>query len=200
LSLPDISNLPWRVQPAGLSLGTLLRVSFQRCAQATDGIHYQSPSSLGALPVFARGFNEFLLPVADDEAVWLGLSTPNAQDPVQLRIKAKTHFQGMLNVFSGRPWQEDNASHRTLLGISTIDGIYRDDQTVWAFQRCAPTSRSPTCEALIFQALLDLPQQSKQASPEARVRFVDYAVFEAASGYAPAPLDRNAGYGGWLLP
>ncbi len=200
MNLPDISSLPWRVEPEGLSLGALLRISFQRCARPSEGVHYRSPSSLGALPLFACGFNEFLLPIAEDEAVWFGLSTPNAQAPVQLLVKAKTHIQGTLNVCSGRPWQEDSASHRTFLGISTIDGIYRDDQTVWAFQRCASTPGSPTCEELSLQARQHLSRQGEQASKEAGVRFVDYAVFEAAAGYVPAALDRNAGYGGWLLP
>jgi hypothetical protein len=200
LSLPDISSLQWRIEPEGLALGTLLRISFQRCVRPSDGVHYRSPSSLGALPLFACGFSEFLLPIAEDEAVWLGLSTPNAQAPVQLLVKAKTDSQGMLNAYSGRPWQEDNASHRSFLGISTIDGIYRDDQTVWAFQRCAPTPESPACERLSLQARQHPPRQGEQVSQEAMVRFVDYAVFEGAAGYVPPPLDRDAGYGGWLLP
>jgi hypothetical protein len=89
-----------------------------------------------------------MLPLAREEAVWLGLSRCHNSIPVLLFAAVSTFEQGTVNVMSGRDWSEDSVSHIIVQNTSAIDGIYHSKGTVWALTRCAPRLESPSCEAI----------------------------------------------------
>jgi hypothetical protein len=64
----------WRAGPDGLTIGAR-SISFQRFVRPADGTVAGAPASLGALPVAASA-GDFLVPVGDGEAFWIGLMGP----------------------------------------------------------------------------------------------------------------------------
>jgi hypothetical protein len=192
-------NSPWRIEPDGLHLGGLLRVSFQRCLRPAHGIHRAPPRSLGALPIGRNAEGELLVPMALNEAIWLGVSTLG--DSAYLLVGAATEKHGLVNVRSGRPLAEDGASHFSVSGPSAIQGIFRDSTTWWAFQR-APAEKAAVCHWL-FLGPSSAPPSGRNAAPffQDGIHLVDYDDFSRATGLeAPKPIDPADGYGGWLLP
>jgi hypothetical protein len=75
----------WRAGADGLSASSLL-VSFQRYVRPESGVVARAPGSLGALPVAAAA-GEFLVPLADGEAFWIGVTSP-ALDLQAVRLEA----------------------------------------------------------------------------------------------------------------
>ena len=197
---PDSPGSGWRIAPEGLFLGGLVRISFQRCLRPTDGIHHSPPQSLGALSLGTEASGELLLPLANDEAFWLGLS-PLPRGAVYLFAIAETEARDRLNVCTGRPWPEDSASHFTIPGATAINGIFRDAGTVWALQR-VPAGEAPVCKRMSLRVIMpQTPHEGEHAAAAVWIRLVDYVNCSGATGLtAPAPLDPDAGYGGWLLP
>lgn len=194
---------PWQLQPGALLIQGRLALSFQRFPSPPDGILRQSPRSLGALEVHVALTGELLLPVAEGEAVWLGLSVQPEGRAVLLFAAANTRPMGALNVCSGLPWQRDCNTGMVVDATFALDGLRRDATSVWAFQRHAANATSPACEQLQFTTAY--PEESKEAGrtlplPIA-VHFVDYATYARSTGAAPpVPLDPAHGYRGELLP
>jgi len=71
MQVPEPTICSWTGGSEGMRFGSLL-VSFQRYARPFRDIIATVPSSLGALPV-ARDNSDFLLPLAFDEAFWIGV-------------------------------------------------------------------------------------------------------------------------------
>jgi hypothetical protein len=178
-----------RLTQEGLQLGPLA-VSFQRFQRPSAGIISDAPPSLGALPV-GEGNGEWLLPVADHEAFWIGV---NAERAIELAVNARTQGGGALDVLSGRRWNARALQTFALAAFAIIAGIRRRDGTLWVLTR-APSGDAPACEAIGLFARD--PRLRKLGS----VRLVDYASFAERTGRAPpAALDPNAGYKGFRLP
>jgi hypothetical protein len=174
----------------GLQLGPL-SISFQRFQRPPDGIVLQIPPSLGALPAGQDGGGEWLLPVADGEAFWIGV---NAERATELAVKADRQKGEALDALSGRPWAAQTAQTVAVEQFVVIAGLRHRD-ALWAFARTAADPTAPTCRAISFF------ERDASLSQLAIVRLVDYADFAERTGLAPpAPIDANAGYKGYRLP
>jgi hypothetical protein len=175
----------------GLQLGRLA-VSFQRFQRPSGGIIREAPPSLGALPISESDRGEWLLPVADDEAFWIGV---NADVAMQLAVQADTQPEGMLDALSGTTWETLAPQTIRLVSFAIIAGIRRDDSTLWAFSRAEGGDAAPVCAAIRFYA------RNRRQKNLAGVRLVDYTGFAEQTGREPpAALDPNAGYKGFRLP
>ena len=161
----------WEASVAGMHFGALL-ISFQRFALPPTCVVEDVPSSLGALPV-AWTPDCFLLPVADDEAFWIGVIFPAATDMGAL----------VLESFS-------SDGERTLRATveparnAILAGIVRPDGKIKTFCR---------------RSVAELRGRIDHRS--ARICLTDYESYSLRTGKpAPMPLDPASGFGGWHLP
>lgn len=175
---------------AGLRIGALLAVSFQRFATPADGIIDDLPRSLGALPVAAAGEGTLLVPLADDEAFWIGLSTP--------RAGTRAEISASVLLADGRVRREATI---LVTAASRLPGMRREDGRFDAFTRAA-TSASPGVRAVTLACRIGRRGGRAPARVvAATVWLADPATFRVRTGQSPpAPLDAEAGYGGWRLP
>lgn len=161
----------WKASVAGLHFGALL-VSFQRFALPPAGVVEGAPSSLGALPV-ASASDCFLLPVADDEAFWIGVIFPAATEIGAL----------VLEVFSPD-------------GERTLRATVEPSRNAVIAGMVQPDGRTRTfCRRSVAEFRVRVGHRS------ARVCLTDYASYSIRTGEpAPLPLDPSSGFGGWRLP
>lgn len=177
--------------PAGLVL------SFQRYDLPASRIVERAPPSLGALPVGLSHDGELLLPLAAGECFWIGLAS-DRELPVSLSVALERDDGSMTDVLTGAIWDPGAPAHVRVPGSSLIDGVRRADGSFDALFRDDGSGRGPRARRL--HILVQAGGESA-AFVIARLELVDYATFHAQSGSAPpAPLDRDAGYKGWLLP
>jgi hypothetical protein len=149
---------------------------------------------LGALPV-GRGLDgDFLLPVADDEAFWIGLGA-QSQGRTRVGLMVGVVGVGPTDALSGAPWRGDTARSLDVALHSVVAGIARPDGAWWVFSRseAPPGPASGSVRLVLFGAGNDV-------AASATVTLTDYAMFGRLTGITPSPLDPNAGYKGWLLP
>jgi hypothetical protein len=185
-----------RLEEGALRLFGMMRVSFQRCSLPPEGIHRTPIRSLGMLPVARDQEGTFCVPVADHESFWLGINTEKAAG--SFRLFAQMKDQRRLNVHSGRPAAEDADSAFHFSGFGAIYGLPRNSESWWSFRRLA-TEPIRACEWLIFVE----PNSSavEESLVQASILLVSYETYTQRTHQpAPAPLNPNAGYGGWLLP
>ena len=140
--------MSWQIEPAGLIIGHVLKVSFQRCLRPADGIHHRPPSSLGALPLGSSETGELMVPVGSTESVWLGLARVHDTIPVLLFAAVETRQGRKINLCSGRPWREDFHSNIRVITGSAIDGIPHSAGGVYALGRRPPKPKLPSCKAV----------------------------------------------------
>ncbi len=160
----------WTSDVAGLVNGDV-RVSAQRFVRPAGGHVPTPPSSLGAIP-FARleGRAEFALALADDEAIWLGLTGPVGA----LRATAETVAGERVNVHGAR----------ISCGLTILVGLTADNDGF-------PTldlSRVLGLRLLGAGDVVDIALMSRAAF--ARV----------GGAPLPKPLDPGLGYRGYRLP
>jgi len=202
LSKADAEGIRWRIEPSGLVLDERLHASFQRCARPPTGYFDRPPTSLGALPIAPDATGSLFLPMGEREAVWIGFTTVRAQSAVVVSVAVETHSHGTLDTISGRPWSEESFTSFTVRGHYAVNGIYRDDHSVWAFQSDLGSGAIPCCKAFIFHLPFGgmLPK-AKHISKATQIQFTTHRdFFTLTSCQPPSPLDLNAGYRGWLLP
>jgi hypothetical protein len=180
-----------RLTHQGLQLGPLI-VSFQRFQRPSGGIILEAPPSLGALPVGGGQRGEWLLPVAEDEAFWIGVNTDRA---VQLAVKVETQSEGPFDALSGRTWNTRAPQTIALASFAIVAGIRRDNGTLWAFARGPSGDAAPACTAMRFFA------RNRRLLNLAGVQLVNYTSFARRTGRVPpVEIDPNAGYKGFRLP
>jgi len=169
----------------GLALGKLVTLSFQRFATPDPGIIDAAPPSLGALPVALGGPGIALVPLADGEAFWIGLSAGAPGTVVSLRARGRNG-----------DWHEafPDASIG-LAGVPRIAGLGRPDGRFDVLHR----ARGPGDEAGF--ASLCITAAAGRAAEVATLQLLGPAAFVEATGApAPPPLDPGAGYDGWRAP
>jgi hypothetical protein len=175
----------------GLRLGPL-SVSFQRFEAPAGGSIQQAPSSLGALPVGENDRGEWLLPVADGEAFWIGV---NAEPAAELALRVDTQRDGALDALSGKEWDVAAPQVMRVTAFVVIAGIHRGDGLLWAF------ARRPKSDAALASRAVSFVVRNDHHQGLIEVRLIDYPGFAAQTGRPPpAPLDPDAGYKGVLLP
>ena len=182
--------------PGGLVIVPGLHVSFQRYARpAGDEVGASAPPSLGALPLALATSGVLALPVAPDEAFWIGLdmTRPGASAEVGLRFESPA--QPAVDALSGAPWNEERPVFRTIPPDTSIDGIALATGGFRCFTRTRTAAEDDAT------GVLDLVTRSVDARRTTRIALVAYGAFETITGRPrPAPLDPAAQYGGWRLP
>ena len=167
---PRATNPSWTAGPKGISLGQIV-ISFQRYARPCGDVIAAAPSSLGALPV-ARSKSDFLLPLALDEAFWIGV------------IPAAAFAHGDLALRASRLGKAPSLlSMHPAAQAAIVPGFVREDGRFDVFCR------------FTFGGML-----ATTGGQNVWVSIVDPKSFAAHAGFAPEPLDLRAGYGGWRLP
>jgi hypothetical protein len=148
------------------------RISFQRFARPASQLIHRVPSSLGALPL-GDSSSETLLPLADNEAFWIGIESPDR--PLELEIVIQiVRPDGTTQLV--RP--EARSS------IAMVAGFSRDDGSL---------------ECFTLQTVREVILRSR--THDARVCIVEPDLYSLRTGLPkPAPLDPSAAYDGSLLP
>jgi len=170
-----------RLDDTGLRLAPGLHLSFQRYARPQGDVSCEPPpASLGLLPLAETGSNELLLPLAQDEAFWIGLALAPGTPPLRLELSVHRPDGG-----------SEAAPPVAVAGFGTLAGWPSAQGGQQAFTR-ATVSRLQ---------LAARREGADRPEGEATLQLVDYERFMQASGRpAPAPLDPRAGYRGWRLP
>jgi hypothetical protein len=183
-----------------------LRLSFQRFQRPADGTMAGAPSSLGALPVGADDGGRLLLPVAEDEAFWIGLGVADPATRLDLALAVVLADGRELDAISGAPWDEDRPRTVSVPETRRIDGVHCPDGRVAAFARSPASVECPACVELGFHATIATVGPGRERVPHrhhasASIELVDYEAFHTRTGLdPPSPLDPEAGYKGWRLP
>ena len=170
-----------------------LRLSFQRFRRPLSGLMVGSlPSSLGALPI-ARGRQVGLLvPVAEDEAFWIGLDCSALLGPTEVEIYVDLHGGRELE-HVGRWSQADPKSRSASLLV--INGFIDSQARTRAFVR-TDDDNFRGCDGLIVRT-----GRPGLNAFETSLRLVSYKAFTEETGRPPPTrLDASAAYAGWRLP
>jgi hypothetical protein len=183
--------VPAELAPGGLTLAPALHVSFQRYPRPGADVIARAPSSFGALPVARAAGGALALPVAADEAFWIGLEMRKPDAKADLAVRFELAAQAAVDALSGEPWSDAQATWIAVPPHASVDGIAIPGGGFRPFVRTALAREDGSTAAL------DLVTRGDAA----RVLLVAYATFASMTGHAPpALLDRGAQYGGWRLP
>jgi hypothetical protein len=119
----------WVIKLGHLRLGPFLCVSFQRYPRPATEVLHAPPASWGALPVALAVDGELIVPLADDEAVWLGLSTVRPEVVVAFRVAAVQ--ETLIDGVTGNAWstelQERPPNYLQVPPVRSVDGVRRLD-------------------------------------------------------------------------
>jgi hypothetical protein len=200
-----------QIEPGGLRVPSGLSVSFQRYPRPDGNIIIEAPPSLGALPVGMDQNGNFVLPVADNEAFWIGLDPLAIESQIWLSVGIDVAGLGVLDPISGEIWACGKQSVIKVLKTGWINGIRRPDGRFDSFTRISADKKHYWCKELMFYILTERPENKVPVQPSpssvcnSKCRFhivmVDYETFTKRCGQKPpAPLDLEAGYRGWRLP
>lgn len=173
----------------------MLAVSFQRFQRPASGIIRDAPSSLGALPPGRSSSGDLLLPVAEDEAFWIGLSSERPGG-IQVGLRVDVTEIAPTDALSGQQWSEHAAQSVRVAPRALIAGIRRSNSSSWVFARSAepPAPGSRSVQIVLFG-------DDNKVVSSVSVAMIDYATFGRVTATSPpARLDPEAGYKGWRLP
>lgn len=180
------------------ALADTLALSFQRYPCPGSGVLQQLPRSWGALPVAASGARGLLVPVAEGEAVWVGLSAPPGAPACELRVLAHLRPGGPTDAVSGAAGA-DAAGDLAVLRVPPrrhLEGVARRAGGWWSLARVPPGPEAPGCSSLVLW-----PRPAgRSPEPPWTVQLVDPAAFTELTGAEVPPLAPDAPYGGWRLP
>ncbi len=152
------------------------------------------------------------MPLANDEAFWIGLTRCNPSNEVSLALRVDLDSHRSVDAFTGETWNAHEPCAVFVPPVREIDGIRRTGESLWVFARACGAVSEPKCRMLGFVALSGrrapneisdfLGQRApNQIGAAATVRLVDYGEFQHRTHLAPpSPLDPNIGYKGWRLP
>ncbi|MGV6875323.1 hypothetical protein ACUSIJ_21845 [Pseudochelatococcus sp. B33] len=177
-------------------------ISFQRYVRPPGGLAPDCPRSLGALPIASGPGGRYLLPLAADEAFWLGLSLAIPDRRAVLAL-AVTRTEGEpVDVVTGSPWDRRRPGLIVVPDRRWVDGVSLGDGRKAAFVREAPETDEDGWTGLHIYAARGAGEEGAGISARpATIAFVTYRDYASRTGCAaPAPLDPSAGYGGWRLP
>ena len=142
------------------------------------------------MPVALSRFGDLIVPLADGEAFWIGLSVARAGQPVELTL-AVALCNGDMQI--APPILIDSMDR--IGGFALLNGA---NGTLQVFARNGNADMRGGCDRLAFRARL---RGAGNDLLDSSVRLVDYTAYAAESGQAPpTPLDAGAAYRGWRLP
>lgn len=171
----------------GVKFGSLA-VSFQRFDVPRSGLLPARPTSFGALPVGQVEDSQFLLPLADDEAFWIGISSRNGAE-CSVRVSATLKSDAEADLSGG--WKPVPPSLQ-------IMGVLTNDHRLTALSRTGYGRVAGIGSIIIFVSVKSTDETEKGAI---EIQTVDYPTFARLTGRRPpAELDPEASYKGHLLP
>lgn len=163
------------IDDQGLIVANALRVSFQRYLAPASGVVVDTPPSLGALMPAMDAHGEIHLACADNEAFWIGLSTPIPLARIRL------------DIFFGR---------RPKLRIALPSPTPPRFTGIVHAHGYACLSRAHDIRAIDFEV-----QTKARGFNHAKVRLVTPSDFVRATGQAPPePASTEAAFTPRLLP
>ena len=166
----------WWAAPDGLHLATALTISFQRYLVTGAPPLPAIPKSLGALEPAELEPGHFLVPVHNNEAVWLGMEFLERSDSIRLLIGDRQEWYG--STFKG-------AEARGPEMVSALPGPRGTIRFGPSPSQCARLEIDPL----------------RREVGRARVDFVDPETFEKLTARAPPrPAREEDAYGDWRLP
>ena len=183
-----------------LSLGRAVNLTFQRFRHPPAATLERPPASLGALPVGCNALGAWLLPLADDECFWIGMSENRALAPAMLAVRAELGDAALVDAVTGQPWHAQHAGELALPGTLWLAGLRQAGDpprwTVFSNNPLAPAAQR--CISLTFRLRA---RGDHGAGLATRLELVNYARFFSETGIPPPPpMDAEAAYKGWRLP
>ena len=177
-------------------------MSFQRFARPENGVVAQVPTSLGALPVGLGAAKDLMIPVADGEAFWIGLSVADPSAQIELAVAVELSDGTILDAISGATWEKARCRTVIVPDVQRLVGIRHYADGFDVFTRTSTSDGLPPCAHLWFHVAVASSNDAQVGEPlRVALRLVDYATFQAETGLAaPATLDPDAAYKGWRLP
>jgi hypothetical protein len=160
-------------------------VSFQRYRRPQDIVD-APPRSWGALPV-GRVANDYLLPLPDDDAFWLGLSSKGNTQTVLACVMAETETGSALDALTGASTAK-SARPSGLAGLrvpptQSIEGIASAAGGWWPFARVASPSQGPSIRSIRIFAI---PSREQRGGRRAAAGAITIAPL-----HAPTPHSDN---------
>ena len=188
------------VRPVRLPLGRGVSLTFQRFFYPTAGSVDQPPASLGALPVGRNALGAWLLPLADDECFWIGMSENREPAPAMLAVRAELGNAALVDAVTGQPWDARHAGELALPGTAWLAGLRQPgSEPPWTV--FSNSSLVPAAQRCISQTFRLRARGDHGAGMATRLELVNYARFFSETGIRPPPpMDADAAYKGWRLP
>lgn len=186
--------------PGRLELGRGVILTFQRFFYPAGGSVDQPPASLGALPVGRNALGAWLLPLADDECFWIGMSENRELAPAMLAVRAELGDAALLDALTGQPWDARHAGELALPGTAWLAGLRQPGSgPLWTvFSNSSLVPAAQRCISLTFRLRA---RGDHGAGIATRLELVNYARFFSETGIRPpAPMEADAAYKGWRLP
>jgi len=208
ISLTRVSQATWDwISRGRVCIPPGLELSFQRFARPEKNVIGSVPSSLGALPIGLGAAHALVLPLADNEAFWIGLRGVSSSSQITLAVAVELENAELLDAISGKMWDAGRPSKLSISDTPLIAGIRRPDGQWKVFARKTSDSADSPCFRLLFKVNAECVNGGDQLTPTSAttrlvaLNIVDYAAFVAETGQPPPnSLDLNAGYKGWRLP
>jgi hypothetical protein len=180
-----------------------LTISFQRCQRPPSGVLTEALSSLGALPLGVGANGEHLLPVADEEAFWIGLDTRGGR-AARVSICVEGEDGRRVDAISGQLWEDARPGSLIVRGPRELAGVRRPDGRFDAFGRAHVGQNGAACRGFQFVSAVGASKATDRLNgirETVFVSLVDYETFHTRTGLEPpTALDPDAGYKGWRLP
>lgn len=189
------------LKPGQLEVGAAAEVSLQRYPLPAGGIVLTSEASCGVLPLHAMGTNIIAVPLHDDEAFWLGLSTTTPAAMLTVSLCVKTSRHGLLDAVSGMSWNDESPASINVPPASSIDGIRREEPGLWPFSRHAKLPDAPSCSEL--HLLISLTLRHTNVVEKSALSFVllEPTKYHELTGLDPGPsANIENRFGGYRLP
>ena len=181
-----------------MCLSSRLLASFQRFARPASGAVGRAPPSLGALPVGTTEHGEFVLPIEEDEAFWVGVSATQSGPGERVGLGAVVRDGRIFDaVLGGACGPHGPCTRTTVPPSAVVPGIRQATGSgSWVFARAVPEgSPAPACRAVCIRA-----KNAEGRGAVAYLRLASYEEFVALTGLVrPEPLNPNYGYKGWRL-
>src|SRR5438445_6530203 len=92
-----------------LRMGRFLSLSFQRFPRPAHGVLEADPRSFGLLPIARARTGDFLVPLRDDEALWIGLHGRSLRRRVLVVVSVEVALGELLDAATGARAYRDSS-------------------------------------------------------------------------------------------
>jgi hypothetical protein len=183
---------------AGLPVGPFLTVSFQRYRRPARDFLDLPPRSWGALPIGRGRDGDLLLPLGEDEAFWLGLSSKENAPLILVCVTSGATLDGITGASAAKTPSQSALSGVLVPPARSVEGIARADGGWWPFVSSTSTSNIPATRAISIFAIPSI--QPHRAIGSAQRRGIG-PLHEPEAGSQPrySARAKRASAEGWNL-